>query len=390
MPRMMHPKHGPFAYLKDATITIGDQEFVVKWQTGNPPDSFLTFFGKDRLLKELEETPTPPGYFKKFRGEKYTDVIKFIAEELPAWFFDSTDQRREVIWAFDVQVAMEAVRLFPQTARYARKWLNRKLKSQHFPNNFDSTWTTCVDMATQRQCLPFFEMTDTELLWLLVHELPADPQSIQRNVLSTDRLAAVWETDPERLFSTKIGERFQNTIATVDRVNEYIEEIERFITPHIDTYNSTARTKALKSELAIIRDPGIYGRNVEFGLRIRDRSNDEVVWEVIFQTFSYPQDPQRTIAIQQRPRIGYAQFGDTQDFPVPYTSHWFDDSTDDFKDKLRHLLEQHENDEGRAVQSARPSLRPWEPFVPAVRRQLCPTVSSVVSTDSGSPSPLSP
>ena len=83
MPRMMHPKHGPFAYLKDATITIGDQEFVVKWQTGNPPDSFLTFFGKDRLLKELEETPTPPGYFKKFRGEKYTDVIKSSQRSCP-------------------------------------------------------------------------------------------------------------------------------------------------------------------------------------------------------------------------------------------------------------------------------------------------------------------
>ena len=348
MPRMIHPEHGPLVYLGDTTMTIGDEELVVKWERGKLPDSFLTFFGKDKLLEELEKTPTPPGYLKKFRGEKYNDVIKFIGEELPAWFFDSAHQRREVIWAFDVQVAMEAVCLFPQTARYARKWLKRKLKSQKFPNDLDSIWGTCVDLPTQPPCLPFFEITNGELLWLSVQELPADPLHIRRNVLSFDRLTSVFKTDPERLFATKMGKRFQNTIATVDRVNEYIDGIERFITPYIDDYNCTARTRGLETELAIVRAPVVYSRDFEFGLEIRDRDSYEVVWTVTFRTFSHGPDRQRTIAIQQRPATGIqAIFGDSQDFPVSNTSRWFDATTIDFKNKLAHLLEQHESDGGR-------------------------------------------
>ena len=59
----------------------------MKWQEGHLPDTFLTFFGEDKLFEELEKSPAPPIYFKKFRGKQYTEVIKFLGEELPAWFF---------------------------------------------------------------------------------------------------------------------------------------------------------------------------------------------------------------------------------------------------------------------------------------------------------------
>ena len=191
-------------------------------------------------------------------------------------------------------------------------------------------------------------MTDTELLWLSVQELPTDPQDIQRNILSSGRLTSVFKTDPERFFATRIGKRFQNTIATVDRVNEYIDRIECFVTPYIDDYNNTAGIRGLETKLAIARDPVLYSRDIEFGLKIRDRSSHEVVWGVTFQTFSHGPDPQRAIAIQQRPTIGMpALFGDAQDFPVRYTSRWFDETTIDFKDKLTHLREQHESDGNR-------------------------------------------
>ena len=158
----------------------------------------------------------------------------------------------------------------------------------------------------------------------------------------------MWKTDPDRLFNTKIGKRFQNAIATVDRVNKYIDEVERFIRPPIDTYNSTARTRSWTTELAIVRDPLEYGIGVELGLRVLDRDNDKVFWEVTIETFSYSSDPQRAIAIQQRPRIGQpnpmaAVFGDAEDFPVPYQSRWFEETVRDFKDKLVHLLEQHDH-----------------------------------------------
>ena len=105
--------------------------------------------------------------------------------------------------------------------------------------------------------------------------------------------------------NTKIGKRFQNAIATVDRVNKYIDEVERFIRPPIDTYNSTARTRSWTTELAIVRDPLEYGIGVELGLRVLDRDNDKVFWEVTIETFSYSSDPQRAIATNRAPDKSY-------------------------------------------------------------------------------------
>ena len=136
MPKIIkNTKYGILTFLEQATITIGDAAFPLRIERFNGPDSCLTFFGEEQLFKEIDETPHPRDYFKKFRAERYQEELRFLST-----IHTNKEIKRDVFRSFYAQIAIEASRLFPSVEGYAKPWLERKMKSQRCAHDFEQVW----------------------------------------------------------------------------------------------------------------------------------------------------------------------------------------------------------------------------------------------------------
>ena len=142
MPKLIRStKHGILTFIGQNTITIGDQDFPLEIERFNGPDSCLTFFGEKQLLKEIDETPNPRDYFKKFRAERYDGELRSLAKAIPARTDEWKEIKRDIFRAFYIQIAIEASVLFPQVEEPAKRWLEGKMKTQRCLHEFEQVWS---------------------------------------------------------------------------------------------------------------------------------------------------------------------------------------------------------------------------------------------------------
>lgn len=132
--------HGIITFIGQNTLTIGDQNYPLEITRFNGSDSCLTFFGARQLLEEMDETPNPRDYFKKFRAERYERELSFLAEAIPAYTGEWKEIKRDIFRSFYIQIAVEVSVLFPQTEKFAKRWLERKLQTQQCPHEFEHVW----------------------------------------------------------------------------------------------------------------------------------------------------------------------------------------------------------------------------------------------------------
>ena len=78
----MDTPYGPVTYVEDLILKLGSggNQIVMPVQITKftRDESLITFFGKDKIIEELEATPTPRDYFKKFRGDRYIHEIQAL------------------------------------------------------------------------------------------------------------------------------------------------------------------------------------------------------------------------------------------------------------------------------------------------------------------------